>query len=642
MRRESLRPLLPLYNKCKGSNRSRIFLGLAATVFFFLLLSATCRITEEDLDLSYLVPLSDDSRLLEYLRFSNHTIHVPPVADAADDLTLPPATTCEDVHTLADDLSDIVWYLPDELSADYELQGWEDDWLSDGIIKPHDGLQSPKIDIVYTYVESNEAFMAMKAVYDEKNEPSKKPGWATLQARRYRSWNELRYSIRGAVQHGKEWLSKIHIVAKDFEVFDPETNETSRILQVPSWLNTSRVAQEDSQLAIVPESSILNTTLCAPTFNSMSIEASLANVPLTGDHFIGMSDDMMFGQNISSSDFISPLFGMSVSPYLDIWRVDEDSEPNLSNGEQGEGHAVRYTSYLLNQRFGKRPRHLQIHQAKIVNRVILKEALMTFPRAALLTPLSRYRDDSQQLYAWYLHMHFTAEMHREALLWSLALKIDSDEDGLISAEEHASFLEDLASGASREGEREASPMLPLIHDRLHSAGLAPLAIQKPIWTSMDGPMYLRDLDRAKCKEDDEMMKECLNFSNISTPLDFFNAITAKQVVCGDCLLSRMLNVAQVGLSPLLPKRGGRYREGALAAIQKYAYMQTMPENVFTMVRNIPDAKGLPNLLNHMPGLLCINDDVMTQDQGTLDRIAESYNQLFNGAYPIPSSFEVEL
>lgn len=618
-----------------ASGSRRKYLPLALVTIMVM----TCLMTYQMTPRTWYVELASDSIVIEEVLFGDASY----LADA--NFAKPPDNeeSCDAIKERAELLFDVEWWHAEELSSDVVLQGWEDDWIADGTVDKDANIEPYKMDFVYTYVNSDEKFSNMKEPFDREIAQSKGEAWSKTQASRFRSWEELRYSIRGTLQHASTWLSKIYIVSKDFEWFDETDNSTTHIVQKPQWLDSSLI-NETSTIQIIPETSIIKNGACGPTFNSISIEASMGNVPLSTNHFVGLSDDMMLGKETSSTDFVSPLLGMSFSWYSNDWAVDEDREPDLNDGELGEGHALRYTSFLLNGRFGRRRRTLQLHQAKVMNQKILNEALRTFPKSAMRTPLSRYRDDSQQVYSWYLHMHFTMEMHREALLWAIAMRCDSNEDGELQVEERAVFLRELEEGIQAKGSRLTMPMLGQLKDKLKDAKLPDFKIQHVTHTSMDGPQQIKQLSFDQCQSSFSVEK-CFgpDFATVDeySMVDFYERLSAPQygVECGDCLIKYLLNNSKLGLGSLLPKKDGVYRERAIKAIHKYQYTETSPESFFLMVRNVEDAQALRQWAKRMPGLLCINDDVTTTDAHKLGLIGNGYRDFFQIAYPKASDFE---
>lgn len=574
---------------------------------------------------------------------------IPGLSETVDTAKATPEELCEEKRAYAQSLVDVEWVPFEDTVNVTSLQGWEDDWISQGKFDNTTySLESPKVDVVYTFVESTDAFKAMKAPYDEAYGRLTDKKWANAQARRTRSWDELRYSIRATLRFGAAWLSKIHIVAKDFEQVDNDTQAITRIVQYPNWLDQSKVNKASSLIMVTPESAILHNDECGQTFNSVTVEGALVNVPIESKHFIAFSDDMMFGRKISSSDFVSPLHGISISTYHDIWALDEDRPPDLTNGETGEGHPARFTSYLLAKRFGRRIRRLTIHMPKIIDREILAEALDMFPRPAKITTLSRYRDDSQQLYMWFLHASYAMERHREAVLWALAMSVDTNQDGIIQLDEKQALIDRITSGRDApQRDSGAHSMVDRINQDLIAANLEPLETHKSVaWTSMDGPEPVRHLTPEQCQESfsidtclgSEFVNGTANPYSLNT---LFEQISNSEipVSCGDCLIKYLLQNSAVGYSSILPTKESKYRASAVAAIYKYRYTLTFPENDFKMIRFPQDAATLPKLADNMPGLICINDDITVADGRALSEVGNYYHEFFERAFPGPSEYE---
>jgi len=364
---------------------------------------------------------------------------------------------------------------------------------------------------------------------------------------------------------------------------------------------------------------------------------------------------MILGKAHAASDLYSPLFGPTLGFKDNAYNTLQP--PTEKDAERfGEKPFLIYTSWLLNRRFGARKRKGQAHFGHSLSRAVTREAVTSFPRPALRSAAQRFRGETGfQLYSWYVVFHYTMERHREVLLWSyIMLRSDIDEDGYLSWPERKKILTDLAEGMSNEPpELFRHRIFYRVGESLASAGLEPPKVNTDIlWTSLDGPLMIKDLD---CDTYDA--EECLGpgFSiaasdaNARSPVfssaAIFDRVARETPRCGDCLIKLALNRRRSGLGPLLPHPTKKPEQRAVVvrALMKYQYTVVQPDASFHM---ITDAEQVEQKLikpyikhNKKVGQLCLNDDVVTQDEGELERLRKTMSKLFEGLLPEKSSFE---
>ena len=82
----------------------------------------------------------------------------------------------------------------------------------------------------------------------------------------------------------------------------------------------------------------------------------------------------------------------------------------------------------------------------------------------------------------------------------------------------------------------------------------------------------------------------------------------------------------------------------MKALMKYQYMIVQPDAAFHMVTDAQQAEHtlLRPYIKHNKkvGQMCLNDDVLTQDEGELEAVRMVMSQLFEGLFPNKSSFEM--
>jgi hypothetical protein len=269
----------------------------------------------------------------------------------------------------------------------------------------------------------------------------------------------------------------------------------------------------------------------------------------------------------------------------------------------------------------------------------------------------RFRGETGfQLYSWYVIFHYTMERHREALLWSyIMLRSDTNDDGYLDWTERLRIQEDLAEGMGNESpEIFRQRVYYHVDDHLERAGLKPPVVNTDVlWTSLDGPEMIKDLD---CDAFD--MEDCLapGFSTSSSDAEarspvfsaaaIFDRVARQSPRCGDCLIKLVLNRRRAGLGPLLPHavKKPKQREIVVKALMKYQYTVVNPDAMFYMVTDAEQAEHV--LLNpyikhgKKAGQICLNDDVITSDEKELEQLRTVMSNLFQGLLPDPSSYEM--
>lgn len=142
-------------------------------------------------------------------------------------------------------------------------------------------MKDDKIDIVYLWVDGSDKKWALqknkwyKKIYHTENENDKE---------QYRDNGELKYSLR-SVAECAPWVNHIYII--------------TGFNQVPKWLNT-----KNPKISIIPHELIIPKT-ALPTFNSVSIEMCIPNIPNLSDKFILMNDDTFFNKKTSFKFFFN-------------------------------------------------------------------------------------------------------------------------------------------------------------------------------------------------------------------------------------------------------------------------------------------------------------------------------------------------
>ncbi|PWN20209.1 hypothetical protein BCV69DRAFT_283088 [Microstroma glucosiphilum] len=189
-----------------------------------------------------------------------------------------------------------------------------------------------------------------------------------------------------------------------------------------------------------------------PTFNSMAAEAGLGlNVTDLSEIFFYTNDDNFMDAPMSTADFASPLYG----PVFHINHVYPLQPIEHPKKELGEHPSLRFSAWLLGERFGPRTRHYIIHVQKAHVLPLVRESRLMWGAEFYKTTAKRFRGDGRATNSHLLSYNFIMERHREALLWSyFVAKLDADGNGHYSREELQEAWRELGL-LSDDGDRDA-------------------------------------------------------------------------------------------------------------------------------------------------------------------------------------------
>lgn len=140
---------------------------------------------------------------------------------------------------------------------------------------------SGKIDIVYLWVDGSDTKWLQQKNNWYQRIFNKVP---VNDKELYRDNGELKYSLR-SVAECAPWVNHIYII--------------TGFNQIPKWLNT-----KNKKITIIPHEQILPKK-AVPTFNSVSIEMCIPNIPNLSEYFIIMNDDTLFNKRIKPNFFFN-------------------------------------------------------------------------------------------------------------------------------------------------------------------------------------------------------------------------------------------------------------------------------------------------------------------------------------------------
>ncbi|KAK6080881.1 hypothetical protein SCUP234_04979 [Seiridium cupressi] len=577
-------------------------------------------------------------------------------------------------RTLLNHAPDVIRISFEEAVQDIVLDGWEDDWFSSATFdaSKEGPLAEPKIDFVYNWVNgSEETFKEIKRNFELQsplNDPAGK--WmAQHSINRYRDWDELRYSMRSLHTYAKGFINKIQILVNSVNS-NSEYNRDGRgmVPQRPTWLKDDASTNDFIQVLGQEQFFGEEGRECLPTFNSLSIEAQVHMTRSSTDRLVALSDDMFLGMEHAPSDFYSPLFGSVMGFKTDSYNVNAKKLGAGTGPTFGEKPFAHYTSYLLNRRFGERPRRVQAHFGHSVSRSVMKETMASFPEPSRSGVCERFRGESRfQIYPWFANFHYTIERFREALLWSYIMsRSDTNSDGYLDWKERQNILRAIEPGWRQLSVKQDGRPAPQAADRdrmyyhlpdiLRQAGLQPPKVNVHVlWTSLDGPETIRAI---KCSE--FTVDECFADSFGSPASDFsspnpdftttniFSRISKQRPECGDCIMKFLLASTPRGLEPLLPPKSSKrhHREIIIKALKKYQHtVIDIDAMKFVMIKDAEQAQMelLERTIRQgeIFGQWCLNDDVMTESPEQVGRIRDVMKTIFETLWPKKGQWERE-
>ena len=139
------------------------------------------------------------------------------------------------------------------------------------------------IDLVYTWVDSDDPLWQDEYVSHVDEIRAQAILTAAASAARWRSRDELRYSLR-SVEMYAPFVRNIFIVTNG---------------QKPHWLKDHPKVKVVAHTELYPDPSVL------PSFNSNSIETVLHRIPGLAEHFLYLNDDFFFSNICTPEDFFS-------------------------------------------------------------------------------------------------------------------------------------------------------------------------------------------------------------------------------------------------------------------------------------------------------------------------------------------------
>ncbi len=242
------------------------------------------------------------------------------------------------------------------------------------------------IDVVYTWVDGEDpAWNAQRLAALGVPEAQRAQAAATHTAR-FRSHDELRYSLR-SLEMFAPWVRRVHIVTAG---------------QVPCWLDT-----DHPRLRLVDHREIFTDPDVLPVFNSHAIESQLHHIPGLAEQYLYLNDDVFFGRPVDPSLFFHgnglAKFFMS-SALMDAHGHQPDDAPVTS--------AAKNNREVIADVFGRRVTHLFQHTPHPQLRSVLQHMEDTHPELFARVAASTFRHPDDLSISSALHHYYAYGLGR--------------------------------------------------------------------------------------------------------------------------------------------------------------------------------------------------------------------------------------
>lgn len=199
-------------------------------------------------------------------------------------------------------------------------------WIKEGELcmdlrceNPTNCPMEPRLDFVWSWTNGTSKHIEDRRLESWRfSENAVRQQIGALASRHFRSFDELRFSIRSVQAALPHTLGKIHILSTDLPSKD---DNRMRYGLRPDWLDSTngdgRVQMQypwntykTSALANAEEAERWRAT-SLPTFQSHSVESTLPFLNNISDTWAYMCDDFFVMQRLTLTDLYSPLFGFT-------------------------------------------------------------------------------------------------------------------------------------------------------------------------------------------------------------------------------------------------------------------------------------------------------------------------------------------
>ncbi|KAF9202892.1 Xanthine phosphoribosyltransferase 1 [Haplosporangium sp. Z 27] len=566
---------------------------------------------------------------------------------------------------------------------------WTTEWLADQKLDPSlnetEG-QDLTIDIVYTWVNGSDTkLQQVKESYQDKSQffqqyrtnPRNRyrygygryrsgGGEAGDQtANRFRDMDELKYSVRSAAQYANRLFSKIHIL----------TTKIDGEGQVPSWLDLEKTKDV---VELIPHDVIFEDKSVLPTFNSLSIESQLHNIPNLTDAFMYLNDDVFLGTQMLPADIWTPLYGFVFHMEPALLVPPSILALPLDTLSIGEWNSLHYSNYLLSKQFGPRFRSYLAHVPHVLSTPLLKEIQSIWPQDLKETSSHRFRGEGEakDIHISFFMAHYVLERQREIQLSSFWFnRLDANNDGALDWSEREQLIQKIEhwnQASDSRSTKDFSSFLKNNEANLNQLGFPHSGSSIYRLSGLDGfPFMIKGANTSRSIQDTPINKpylplestairECkldidfcfspdfrnqtLEKLDVTTTADIFQRMAFAEFHCGDCLLHILRQSAtEPGLgSEILPldKESDVYKT-VTADMAKYNYViATSPYSFVQLQEPYASQQSLAEILSKKDSeaFFCINDNI-NDNPRIMGPIQSIFKQFLNERFPIPSPWE---
>lgn len=236
------------------------------------------------------------------------------------------------------------------------------------------------IDVVYTWVDGSDPVWnheRLKALGLPESEDAQE---ASTHAARFRSHDELRYSMR-SLEAFAPWVRRIYIVTAG---------------QTPHWLDT-----EHPQIRVVDHREIFTDPNVLPVFNSHAIESQLHHIPGLSEQYLYMNDDVFFGRPVSPSLFFH---GNGLAKFFKSSALIDAQDHHA--GDVPVMSAAKNNRQLITDVFGRQVTNLFQHTPHPQLRSVLKQMESEHPDAFNQVASSTFRHPDDLSISSALHHYY--------------------------------------------------------------------------------------------------------------------------------------------------------------------------------------------------------------------------------------------
>lgn len=248
------------------------------------------------------------------------------------------------------------------------------------------------IDAVITYVNDKDPnWIKMREQYNnkEKNETiNSRQKW------RFQSSNEIMYCLL-CIQKNCNFFRNIYIV-----------------ISIPSQKCDISYLNEDmkSKIKFITHSEFYYDKTHLPTFNSISIEHNIHNIPNLSEYFVYFNDDCFVNKPLTKSDFIK--YNFFSEPKIIIYKEDKLISPKglPTINEAGYFSAIKNSNRMLDTLFKYKQnekRHLIKHVPQIQRVSVHKKLKQLYKKEFIISSSSKFRNTDCNLMSAFLAEYYS-------------------------------------------------------------------------------------------------------------------------------------------------------------------------------------------------------------------------------------------